>query len=839
MKRTALAEPKTVTRLRLKEIKGHLTFSRSGPVVAWYALPSQPWAFRSDSQRLGLVLSSASRHAVLHGRALHGRVTTRPYPVRKWVEALDKNTPTPLGGKATGSPWDQNLVRVQEHLKATTMADKEVYVGVDIGTASTFEEVAAFMLRRDLDQDERVTEDISVISEVMAGPGIEARPCTPDEMEWLMRRSVGVGLPMAATLSPLDAPDWDSDDLHTFTDSVTLDPRPLSKVTRVVSEEGVERFVAVLSVGRVESIEVPDPSRDPWMSMTDRLPFPVEWSYRVQIIAGGDASAAVNTRLLVGRDMQRHYRDHNVDTPLDVQRKIDTARRVMDEMQTGSEIQANRAYGWFRLAVSARTEKDCLKRVRAVRDLYRPVRIAIEHPKGQEGLLREFIPGEPLSTTAHRRRLPVLYLAAGMPTVSSTLGDKRGHYIGYTVGTSRRPVMCDPHFGPEVREKSGLIPVVGGLGSGKSHVLGSLAWAEFEAGVPSTVWDPSGPLAALVLLAHEMHGKHSARHLNLMKAEEGRLSPYSIIAEPLRHHFEDEAEYEAAKIGAASERKVLALDVCRSLTFQIGEEGRTRKVLMDAIRVTGGRRGGSLVNVVDHLRKHPTDHEHGNSVADLLMDAREHPMTRLYFGAGRVSEEHDEPSGLDVVTMAGIDKPDLTVDRQHWSTEQVLAYPLLSLAIYYTSRRIYSGPMRARKFVGLDEAHFLADWPSGRALLRRLATDSRKWNACVVAASQNAGHVLSLDIANLIGTALVGRTEDADHAREGLRLLRVPEGSGYEHVLHNLSPNDPRTQTRSGYREFVMMDVDGSVDKMRWDLSHNPRLLAALDTTANPLEVAA
>ena len=35
--------------------------------------------------------------------------------------------------------------------------------------------------------------------------------------------------------------------------------------------------------------------------------------------------------------------------------------------------------------------------------------------EGQYGLLREFIPGEPVSTTAYRRRLPALYVSAGVP----------------------------------------------------------------------------------------------------------------------------------------------------------------------------------------------------------------------------------------------------------------------------------------------------------------------------------------------------------------------------------------------------------------------------------------
>ncbi len=79
--------------------------------------------------------------------------------------------------------------------------------------------------------------------------------------------------------------------------------------------------------------------------------------------------------------------------------------------------------------------------------------------------------------------------------------------------------------------------------------------------------------------------------------------------------------------------------------------------------------------------------------------------------------------------------------------------------------------------------------------------------------------------------AFVGRIEDEEIAADGLRMLRVPTGVGYERVLGLLSPKDPSGR-RSSYREFVMRDSDGRVDKVRIDLSHNPSLLAVLDTTA-------
>ena len=68
-------------------------------------------------------------------------------------------------------------------------------------------------------------------------------------------------------------------------------------------------------------------------------------------------------------------------------------------------------------------------------------------------------------------------------------------------------------------------------------------------------------------------------------------------------------------------------------------------------------------------------------------------------------------------------------------------------------------------------------------------------------------------------------------AAEALRLLRVPVDDGYEAVLASLSQSDAQSSSRLGFREFVMRDVDGRVQKIRVDVSYVQDLLTYLDTT--------
>lgn len=824
--------------LALREIDDHLTFTDSA-AWAWYVLPAQQWAFRGEHQRMNLLLDSGDAYSGLAGRRVHLRVTSRPYPAASWARGLDQRTPAPLPG-APGESWGDHLVRVQQHLRATTMAEKEVYLGVRLSGRGSLDVLLDRALRRTAAREvERTMRTAEQVTEVVAGPGLGGRPATAGELEWLLHRSVGLGLPAPGSLSPAPGGRWETEDLHAFTDGVSYEAVPFAPTTavrgRLESGQEVVRHVAVLTVGRMPEIEIPDTAHEPWIAHTDRLPFGVEWSARLDILSGTEAQQAIQRKLLVVRDMQRHYHDHDLDEPLALERQARHARLVEDEMVSGADVVANRVHGWYRIAVWGTTEEECLERARKVTASYRSRRIAIEHPRGQFALLREFTPGEPLASTAYRRRMPALYHAAAVPTVSANLGDRRGPYIGYTCGSSRRAVMFDTHYATEVRETSGLVPVVGELGSGKSVLMGLVTYEAVRRGIPSVMLDPSGPLARLVRLP-ELRG--SATHIDLTQAAPGTLNPFAVVAAPTRDQYPDEDSFAEAKVLAAQDRKLLALDIARMLlppSLDVMPE--TRIVLSDAVRATGGAPMSSLWTVISQLEGH--NDPHGKVVANYLRDMAEMPLSRLFFPTGEPRVARMDAT-LTVLTMPGLVLPPRNVAREHWSTSEQMAVPLLHLASWYASRAIYGREMHERKLVALDEIHFLGEWGAGRALFTRLGRDSRKWNTCVLAASQNPKDVLGMDVANFMAAAFVGRIEDEENAADGLRMLRVPTGTGYERVLSMLSPRGAAGAAaggadageRSAYREFVLRDVDGRVDKMRVDLAHNPALLAALDTTA-------
>jgi hypothetical protein len=824
------------TELAITEIAGHLTFAPN-TVTAWYWLPEVRWAFRPDAEREALLSAISEQYAGLAGFRLHLRRTTRPFPADEWARTMDGNTARPLPTVDGGISWADHLVAAQRHLMSVNHAEGQTYLGITFARRSLGDSLAEKVLRvfgRGVAEGERrrLSRMVEQFDEVLGTFGMRGRRVTPSELEWLLYRSVALCMSPPTMLSPVNDGKWERGDLLALTEQIERYRSPYGSTVKLVNRmTGEERHVAVLTVGRMEPLEIPE-RHEPWLHFHERLPWAMELSSRMDLLGPGDSFRNLEHRLRMIRSQQLDYAEHGIDAPPELERLAKRALVIGDEMTTGLPVESARAHGWHRIAVGGRSREECLERARRVIQLYsRELRISLQHPKNQDWLAREFIPGEPIANTGYVRRMPVNLLAAALPQAASTVGDRRGDLIGRTAGTCRRPVFLDLHFPMEIRERSGLAVFVAEPGGGKSTLLGALGYLAARRGVQVTLLDPSGPLARLCAMPEL---RPFSRVLNLTGSEQGTLAPYSLIPTPLRTEFPagpgGDREYEIALSNARAERRMLVQDICSMLVPpQVAREASTATLLRHAVRQVPAEETSTLDDVVACLQGMP-DNE-GRELANLLLDTAEMPLALLFFGSpqrGLLGAD----AALTVITMAGLRLPDLKIEREYWSAEEALALPMLHTAHRLAVRRSYGGDMSSRKLVGLDEAHFMEGWRSGRSFLVRLARDSRKWNLAALVASQNPRDILGLDVQNLVSTVFVGRiAEDPEIAAEALRLLRVPVNDGYEQVLAGLSMVDASSAQRLGFREFVMRDVDGRVQKVRVDVSYVAGLLDHLDTT--------
>ncbi|MGH3795726.1 MAG: ATP-binding protein [Pseudonocardiaceae bacterium] len=836
--------------IALRSIDGHLVRT-AHEVYAWYRLSPQRWSFRSDSQRQDLIHAIAGQYAELQGRWMHLRVTTRPYPIRMWAEAHVRNAVNRLPDAAGALSFDDYMVGEQKQLLGRSMAEKEVYLGVQVQTRTMVDravERAAPVLRRVFPtavDAELVALDAEVehLDGVIGASGLEGRPVTAEEMSWLMYRSCSLGLPAPRNLPAAPGTAWEPEDLASFTDAADFHAEPYAPTLvvrgRTGSNAGISRHVAVLTVGQMHGLQIPEID-DPWVQRADRLPAGVEWSARIYVRRPEDVAGELARQMNKVRSQVRHYTDeHELEPPQSLARQAARVLEIDDEMTSGFTALATRVRSWWRLAVSGPTDRDALRLAQQLLELYKP-KIAIEHPEAQYALAREFIPGEPLSSGAYLRRGSVIWAASAVPTATAEVGDRRGILLGETCTATRRPVAWDPWMAQEIRDSSGLTAMVAGLGGGKSFLGGGIVYKTLRSGAYWTLLDPSGPLSKLCELPEL---RPYARPINLLNAQAGILNPYRVVAEPELAHFLDEDDPERVwrreRALTAATRRRLVLDVLTGvLPFEVARMAQTRIVLLRAVRAVGGLPDAHPGQVFEMLRRDPSEHhEHAMVVADFLDEMRER-MSLLIpeDGADPYTEVRDDR--LTVLTMTGLNLPKDGVGREHWTDAEALGVELLNLAAWLTQRSIYERPRDQRKGVWIDEAFFLSEVPTGRVLMNRFARDSRKWNVRVLLSSQIPADFLKIQgFVSLLDSVFVGRLDDEPAQADALRLLKVPVDAGYEQVVASLGrrPGGDRltTERDRAPRQFIFGDGASGVERIRVDFSgsHLQHLCTVLDTT--------
>jgi hypothetical protein len=599
------------------------------------------------------------------------------------------------------------------------------------------------------------------------------------------------------------------------------------------------RYVTTLILGKPPELEVPDPDA-PWLTLVDRLPFPTELGATVHLLSGTEAAGEAAKKLSVIRDMQDAYEEQGQgrDTPPVFERQAKHARKSEDQMRNARDVLAARVHGWYRITVWGNTGEEALKRAEATKKLFVDHQWEVHHPLiGQYRLTRELMPCEPLSTDSHLRRMELVAFASGMPHVAAKVGDGRGPVLGATVGAGRQTVTFDTHYSTEVSERSGVVLLAGEPGAGKSALLALIAAAAVRRGIRTTMLDPSGPLAGLCDLF-----PGQSQHLSLSNAPAGTLSPWRLIHQPRRWHFEKDGVpasevdrlWQESLAEAYSERIEAAEDAALgTLPWALAEHKETASVLREVIRAVGGAPGGSFPDVIERLQGHS---DHGKKIAAELAAAGESPRGALYLGRidreAITSAEQDFASTLTVVSFPGLETPNPRLDRRYWKVATRRAAVLLQLALQYTSRAIYTGSMSDRKLVPMDEMRLFNGDATSQAFGARIAYDSRKWNACVPMSTQIPKHHLGMGLEALASTVMVGHLEHEDAAGDACDLLHVPRGCGYEQVFGTLNPNANRRNgaRQQPYRDWVVRDVFGQIERVRITLPSE--LHAAIDTTA-------
>lgn len=848
-------EEKNTDDWAISAVVNHVTFVKDpgmlgeDRMIAWYVADPQQWSFRSVAEGEAMIQAAASQLSDLVGTTLYIRGTTRPYPVSHWARACYANAADPQPG------FKEMMTRDQKHAASSAQVDKLVFYGVDLGSRGRAVALLAKASSSVVDREMTALQNrLDTVDTVMRGSGLDAAPATPSDMDWLLARSTALGCPVPVPHPEEDFPaTLDADDLAAFASTSSWSAEPLASTTKITTSVGgtqITRHVCVLTVSRISDIAIPE-KHQPWMAKADQLPFPVEWSARIDIRSADEISKEMSKLSnRIDGQMSHWADDHGKRPPKQLARQSGRTSDVEDEMRTGFTGLSTRTRGWYRIAVSGETEAEALDRAAAVIAHYKP-QIRLVRELGQYALAREFVPGEPLATTAHSRKFPVLKVAAGLPAISAEVGDKRGFQIGETTGLIRRMVSWDPWYLTEIMEVGGFVPIVGTLGSGKSILQQIVLYKAVLSGVCGAAMDPAGRMQKLLRLP-ELEG--ITRSVSLLGGAPGSLSAYAVVPEPtpelVRLDCEDpsdEAEFQdkwkLAMTAARSARRDLAFETAKwNLPLAMGRDTHVQRYLRSAISTLRAEPGTSPTELIYYLDSRSDDEQ---EIARELKSARDRELGRLFFPETGGHDHHaphaDTNARFTVFNLKGLTQPDEEVPLEEYTADELLARPIMRSASWTALNMIYRRDPHERKLFILDEAHEITEGSgAGRALVHKIATDSRKNNAAALVATQNASSVLGQkSINNFAGAAFVGRTADEQAQKDALKLLGKPEGVGYEETLGNLSKRR-RKDEKLPYREFIFRDGlggdggRGGMEKIRVTVQHHPELFDIINTTADP-----
>lgn len=831
----------------LRAVVGNVTLTKA-QVTAWFTLDPRSISFRPDIEVEAMIASAGASLAELVGHRVFFRVTTRPVAIAQIADRTWNDATTHTAGPVPGA--QDMLLREQEKMRDADLAEKFVFLGVRVATKRRWPNDP----RRDVAALSASLEQVQAIVRT----GIEARPSTETEMDLLLRRSFGLSLPLPDASSHTVG-DWDIDDLPALVSDVEITTAPWSKTATVsmVDENGhlVTSKVAVLTMGRIGSMAIPQDGQGGWMHRADRLPFPVEWMATIDVLPDDKVHASVRHQIDIITDQHRHYTvEHGKPAPRSLARQNDLALSVEEELSAGLGGLATRTQGWYRLAVWGATDEEVRAKVAVVRALYGR-QVEWWWSSGQYDLVREFALGEPLANAAERRRLTAPSVMAALPSATAQIGDGHGALLGESAGTSVKPMLWAPWRDMEERNRSGLAIITGGLGSGKTVTGGLIVYLTALMGARWTIFDPSGRLGALCELPELAP---YARHTNLLAGREGELSPYRVLHDPRSEHYHDprksdmtnRQEHHEAVQAVEAQRKSLCLDVLTGLLPRaLRQDARALSVLRSAVNDVPGVRSSApsmvlakLHEIADGVATTDWTPDHRIAARDVVTELEIFASTykgKLVFGRGSENDEQQSSERilLQVYSLHGLQVPTARqMETGDESSNARQGQVLFNLAAWLTQQSIYLGDKHERKGLFIDEAHLLSQFEEGTALMEKSAVDSRKHNTRVLLCSQNVNHFDVERIAPLVSAVIVGRTTTESAARDALKLCGLVPIDSYVRMLGALTkqslrtnPDEPSVEVP---HEFLFSTVDmGTVEKITVYGDQHPHVMRALDTT--------
>lgn len=644
-------------------------------------------------------------------------------------------------------------------------------------------------LAPELSEFAQVQHEVRLLDDVIGGYG---RRLTAGQIEDLHREFTRMGLPGAGAVTP------------------SADPmQPNTHLSTLHAGDRVEQWVPVVRVDTAPT-GFDSAAQPPWLAWFGRRPGRTYLVAQGTVVSPGELRKDMQLRLRENRSHERSSAKHGYDPTPEVEDGIARAVQVNRELRAQDRIDSYRVQAVVKIALPRDTHEAAAKAVTSVvKDADDQIHATVSHELGQYADWESMEPGRLFRLDGHVTQDSARVWAAGVPNSSGRAGATVGQLFGAVDGTRENLVM-DWWEGPRAKsrrtdvEGSGVTLVVGGLGTGKSTVGVGAAAHCHEVGRRVIITDPS-PHSGMARLV-KAPGVDGREIPVTTQAPQGALMPHVLIPDPVQTDGTSDAEHAGALRAARAERVAFAVDMTRACAWELADDRDAMRAVSAACNEVGGAYGQHSSAILDALDR---EGDAGRRVGKLLRGKRDSLEGMLCFPEGDVDADRLTRSvssaGVTVLTMPGIEIPDIGLDRHDWTVGMHQSVPILLGASRLAGLSLWADTdpkMQIDDELGVT----LAGHSAMATLMRRSAYTSRKVDAAILWLMQTPTAMSRLGddlIGSLVGQTLCGRVVGAN-AEVMARMMR-------------LAPVDAARLPSLGTGDFTVRGFDGRVRHVHHD----------------------
>ena len=524
-------------------------------------------------------------------------------------------------------------------------------------------------------------------------------------------------------------------------------------------------FTKYLVVHSMDS-EMSFPHNEWFYLLQSRLPFPVSTSIRAYHQTNERIVKRLSNKRLEFIDQKQEAYKAGADTDLALHQSEQGAIQAEAYFQKSGQP----AYACSIIfKVGATSQKEVNVRAEQLKQELLKYGMKIVAPFGEQiALAMEKLLGSRQINTDYKIEVESGVLAAMMFGATTSVGDNRGFYIGYT-DRLRRPVFIQPDLAAKAYnignlEDSISAIVAGATGKGKSYFMNLYTTLSVLTGSQALIVDPKGDRKhweSLPLIDKTFISKWT---LGSDLADRGCLDP-----------FRTADSIENAK---ATAKDILAylVDVdLRDTEYQM---------LALAVEAVASQEDPCIGAVLTYLEGMHEAEQYKMSnkkqqaietLVDIFQALKNEKLASLLFG--EVGQDFkvlkvDKPMQILMVEHLNLPDSDQTQSRKLLPSQKLSEAIMISITAF-TQQYMFNQDRSIHKIILQDEASSIDANPSGRRMMDFIIRKGRYYNTTLLKGSQNATDHGN-DVAN-VGMKFSFGLRKSEEAKEMLKFLNLPE----------------------------------------------------------------